>query len=68
MTGRKSGTSVKPDGEGWEPNDIVPCDFERDPAGALIWDADDQLIPIAWRNWQRFDYTEEEYWRRKVNR
>lgn len=43
-TARKSGLSVKPDGDGWEPNQ-----YGGDPHSS----------------WERFEYHEEEYWRRR---
>lgn len=49
-TARKSGESIMPEGDGWEPNDKVV-------AGGLG-------KPYR-RNWERFDFTEDEYWRRK---
>lgn len=54
-TGRKSGISVKPDGDGWEPNMIVACHIYKNGA----------VVQEYWRNWDRFDYHEVEYWRRR---
>ena len=57
-SGRKS-ESVKPedDGQGpWEPNFIIP---------ARGWDGRDFGRVVTWRNWERDEYTETEYWRRK---
>jgi hypothetical protein len=51
---RKSGESSVPEGEGWEPNDIVSCDLYKDG----------DVVEKRWRNWTRGDYTEVSYWRR----
>lgn len=59
-TARKSGESRQPEGEGWEPNNIVECGWETLPNGTL-----DLSSPIRWRNWERFDFHEEEYWKRR---
>lgn len=42
-----------PKGEGWEPNDYI--DMGPGPDGK----------PYPRRNWERFEFTDEEYWRRK---
>lgn len=49
-TARKSGDSVMPDGEGWEPNLIIKAGFGDN---------------VHMRNWERFEYHKEEYWKRK---
>lgn len=51
---RKSGGAPVPEGEGWEPNDIVPCDLYKDGV----------MIEKRWRSWSRGDLTEINYWRR----
>lgn len=54
---RKSGDTPMPDGDGWEPNHCV--DNHDYAAGAIV--------KRRWRNWERFDNYEENYWmRRKV--
>lgn len=60
QTGRKSGEDprLKLEGDGWEPNDIVAC-HEYD-AGTLVNE--------YWRNWDRFEFHENNYWRRFVGR
>lgn len=53
---RKSGESPKPEGAGWEANDIVlVTNGLRGP------DA-----PPTYRNWERYEFTETNYWRRKL--
>ena len=52
-TGRKTMESVTPEGEGWEPNPII--------GGGIFPDG----TPKPRRNWARFDWHEEEYWRRR---
>jgi hypothetical protein len=54
-TARKSNTTLRPEGEGWEPNDRVP--WHRYEAGVLISE--------HWRNWDRFEFHETTYWRRR---
>lgn len=51
--GRKQEGGEPPENEGWEPNDFI--DMGSDPAGK----------PYPRRNWERFDYHEENYWRRR---
>lgn len=46
-TARKGGDTKMPDGEGWEPNNIM-----RTPDGTF-------------RNWERGEFTEWEFWRRR---
>jgi hypothetical protein len=52
---RKSGAPPRPQGDGWEPNDIV------------VWHQykDDDMMGECWRNWTRGAYTETNYWRRR---
>jgi hypothetical protein len=53
---RKSGDSPKPEGEGWEPNDIVLItNGLRGPDN-----------PPQYRNWERYELTETNYWRRRT--
>lgn len=55
-TARKSGESRMPEGEGWEPNNIIR--MPKYESGSVV----------GWyppRNWERFEFTEEEYWKRK---
>lgn len=54
---RKSGESPKPQGEGWEENDIVECHQYKDG----------DVVEERWRNWTRGPYTEINYWRRRKN-
>jgi hypothetical protein len=53
-TQRKIGTTLEPEGEGWIKNDRVPCHLYE--AGVLVEE--------RWRNWERFEFHEVEYWRR----
>ena len=53
---RKSGDSPKPEGDGWEPNEIVLItNGLRGPD-----------VPPRYRNWERFEFTETNYWRRRT--
>ena len=54
-TARKIGETMKPEGEGWIKNDRVPCH---------LYDEGDQFVEERWRNWERFEFHEVEYWRR----
>lgn len=54
-TGRKSGDSLKPEGEGWEPNLCV----------AVHRYEDGKVVEERWRNWERFEFHEEEHWKRR---
>jgi len=42
-------------GDGWEPNDIVPCHAYVEGA----------VVKEHWRNWERFQFHEDNYWRRR---
>ncbi len=55
VSGRKCGDSYKPEGEGWEPN---YCVSNHQYKNGIV-------IKEYWRNWDRLDYTDEEYWKRK---
>lgn len=54
-TARKSSTTLRPEGDGWEPNARIP--WHQYEAGVLIAE--------HWRNWDRFEFHETEYWMRK---
>jgi hypothetical protein len=54
-TGRKTAESLMPDGDGWEPNNIVACHRYQDG----------RVVEERWRNWERFEFHENEYWRRR---
>lgn len=55
-TARKSGDDprIGLKGEGWEPNDIVP-----------IYDHAEGVVEQRWRNWERHEFHEDNYWRRR---
>lgn len=57
QTARKSGDDprVGLDGDGWEPNDIVPHHNYKDG----------EIVEKYWRNWERFQFHEDNYWRRR---
>jgi len=55
-TVRKSGDGLRPEGEGWEPNDVVACHAYEDG----------RLVEERWRNWERFDALDVEFWRRPL--
>ena len=56
-TARKSGDDprIGLDGDGWEPNDIVE-NHEY---------ADGKVVKEHWCNWERFQFHEDNYWRRR---
>lgn len=56
-TARKSGDDPRIGlaGDGWEPNDIVPCHAYVDGA----------VVKEHWRNWDRFEFHEDNHWRRR---
>lgn len=60
QTARKSGDDprIGLDGDGWEPNDIVPCQAYVEGA----------VVKEHWRNWERFQFHEDNYWRRQKTR
>lgn len=62
-TGRKTDEDDSPpEDEGWEPNDFVRVlEFPQAPEGG--WSGEEP-IEIGRRNWERFDHTEETYYRR----
>jgi len=57
QTARKSGDDpcIGLDGEGWEPNDIVENHQY----------AEGKVISEHWCNWERFQFHEDNYWRRR---
>jgi hypothetical protein len=57
QTARKSGDDpwIGLEGDGWEPNDIVPCHVH----------VDGSVIREHCRNWERFQFHEDNYWRRR---
>jgi len=52
----RKGDSTTPGGEGWEPNPIIPVHEYSEGTPVRV---------IAWRNWEREDYFDEEHWRRR---
>lgn len=52
---RKSGDSPMPQGEDWEPNDIIDSHIYKDGV----------VFAERWCNWTRGAFTETNYWRRK---
>lgn len=57
QTARKSGSDprIGLDGEGWEPNDVVESHEY----------ADGVVLQEHWRNWERFEFHEDNHWRRR---
>ena len=54
-TARKSGPALRPEGDGWEPNNRIP--WHKYEAGVLVSE--------HWRNWDRFEFHDTEYWMRR---
>ena len=54
-TGRKTGESRMPEGDGWEPNARVAVPVYKDG----------EVVAEHWRAWDRFDLHENEYWKRR---
>lgn len=54
-SGRKSSDVIRPEGEGWTPNECIPNHDYKD--GAIVLE--------CWRAWDRFDFYDEEYWKRR---
>ncbi len=55
VNARKSGEAPRPEGEGWEENTIIACHLYENGV----------VVEERWRNWERDDFTEINYWRRR---
>jgi hypothetical protein len=57
QTARKSSPTRGsfPEGDGWEPNDVVEGHEYEDGV----------VVKKRWRNWERHEFHEDHYWRRR---
>jgi hypothetical protein len=57
QTARKSGDDprIGLDGDGWEPNEIVENHQY----------VNGEVVKEFWRNWERYEFHEDNYWRRR---